>query len=73
MKLPKDCKEIETDVIWKDLEIVYIEAERVFRSERSLEELEDYINKNNSHLGRIDFFGDIGCKPGFWNGWFIGI
>lgn len=55
VKIPKDCKEIETNVIWTDLEIVHIKAERVFSSERSLEELEDYINNNNSHLGRIDF------------------
>ena len=55
VKLPKDCKEIETNVIWTDLEIVHIKAERVFSSERSLEELEDYINNNNNHLGRIDF------------------
>ena len=48
VKLPKDCKEIETNVIWTDLEIVHIKAERVFSSERSLEELEDYINKNTS-------------------------
>lgn len=55
VKVPKDCKEVATDVIWSDLEIMHIKAERVFSSERSREELEDYINKNNSHLGRIDF------------------
>ena len=55
VKIPDDCREIETNVIWTDLEIVHIKAERVFSSERSLEELKDYINKNNSRLGRIDF------------------
>lgn len=60
VKIPDDCREIETDVIWTDLEIVHIKAERVFSSEKSLEELEDYINENNSHLGRIDF-GSWSC------------
>ena len=60
VKLPDGCREIETNVIWTDLEIVHIKAERVFSSEKSLEELEDYINENNSHLERIDF-GSWSC------------
>lgn len=55
VKIPDGCKEIETDVVWSDLEIMHIKAERVFSSKSSREQLEDFINKNNSHLGRITF------------------
>lgn len=55
VKIPKDCKELATEVVWSDIEMVHIKAERVFSSESSREQLEDYIKKNNHHLGRITF------------------
>lgn len=55
VKIPDDCKEVMTNAVWSDVEIMHIRAERAFHSKKSREQLQDYIDKYNRHLGRIEF------------------